>query len=193
MEATCLGIADVADATGLSEDWEESGSFNLLTAEIWTRCGDKVEQCAARPEVPTLVAVGTLHERASFMCLCRERARSIVTGRQGFGFAVSPETGDRVGPVYATGDVGSASFFVVGRDGGLEAVRRDIAGLLVCGLRIVRGEIGDQGEIPGVTGVLHPDPFRSFDPKWLPRLRFDSQVREFRRGPIEFQAPDAEV
>ncbi len=173
LEATCMRIDTVTNATGLSPS-KTCGSHALLTRKITQECINKTPQCADLDN-PCLLGIGTFHYPASGLCFTKRRVEEILTGETGFAVRLDLEKGERVGEFYPYTSLKSAAFLRRSTGANIDTCRNPLSGLLLGGFGY---------EIPRVYGVLHPEAVRPFDPNLLNRISFCRLATGERHGSL---------
>jgi hypothetical protein len=150
------------EETGLPHHFQpEARNYRDLADAIFKKCGKKNSQCSSA-NLPTLLAVGTFHVHASYLCMGRRCANTLLTGEPYISWNINTQTGNGIGDAFQTTTLYSASF-LQSRAGSIQVARASLSGLLLCGFG---------SEPPKVLGVLHPLADRPFDRRLLPNIQF---------------------
>ena len=163
VEVTCLGIEAVTANTGLSDEpGNDTVSVRLMNDMIFNAAIGKVEQCA-NLDAPCLVAVGTWHFYASMAFVNRDALAMVLTGKLGVSWRYNSESGEAEGEPREVTNLKGSAFVRPGKADLVDMTRLPISAILVGGLGL---------RPPRVLGLLHPEPVRPLDPRWLPQLSF---------------------
>jgi hypothetical protein len=163
VEVTCISIETATDVSGLPHPFVPGvpRNYGPLNDPIFKKCPKKNGQ-ASKATLPTLLAVGTLHDHASVLCMSEKFANMLLTGTSMIAWDVNVETGEGIGDAYQITELRSATFLRP-QEQSIREARTSLSGLLMCGLGIMP---------PRVVGILHPYANRPFDPDLLPGVRF---------------------
>lgn len=164
VEAKCLTIDKVARATGLPDlPMEHGSSYAYPTSAIRKAVTEKAAQ--APVGVPYVVAIGTFHFMGAWMVFDRRGAEFVLVGKSVIVWPVAPG-GDRAGEMSEKIDPAPASFYVhdASRDGTLDAINRDVGGVLLLGLGAVQQETQPSRLVRDVHLVLNPGATAPVDP-----------------------------
>jgi hypothetical protein len=166
VEVTHISIEKATEATGITEDPPTFVCCSPLTGSVFWACIRKARQCA-RSRHPTLLAVATFHSRVFTPCSQKHDAEMLLTGETVLTFGIGQNAGEACETTYFR----SAAFVQRDTSHKVGFARSSISALILCGLRpLWRDRDGVWG--PLVTGILHPNPARPFDPAVLPRIEF---------------------
>lgn len=161
VEVTCVTSNVVTGKSGIPEH-PHSGGWSPLTGTIFQKCWDKRTQLDSLV-APCLLAICTLHGFGAMTCFDELGAQLILTGDPTMAWNVDAATG-RTGPTRITTDLKQTAFLAPDYASRVvRAKRRGISGVLLFGSSMPRRR---------VVGALHPQPFRIFDPRWLPSVAF---------------------
>ncbi len=179
-EVTCISIEKATEVSGLPHPFVPGvpRNYGPLNDLIFKKCPKKNGQ-ASRATLPTLLAVGTLHDHASMICICEKFADMLLTGTTMIAWDVNVETGEGVGDAYQTTALRSATFLRP-QEHSIREARTSLSGLLMCGLGIMP---------PRVVGILHPYADRPFDPRLLPGIRFGQIQIDHASGQLRTSWP----
>lgn len=164
VEAKCLTIDKVARATGLPDlPMEHGGSYAFPTSAIRKAVTEKAAQ--APVGVPYVVAIGTFHFMGAWMVFDRRGAEFVLAGKPVIVWPVTPD-GDCAGAMSEKIDPAPASFYVHDGclDGTLDAINRDVGGVLLLGLGAVEQELEPSRLARDVHLVLNPGAAIPVDP-----------------------------
>jgi hypothetical protein len=163
VEVACIPIGKAIEETGLPHppQFGVFQSYRHLNDAFFLKSKGKAGQCANATE-PTMVAVGTFHDLASYLCVQKKFADMLLTGETSLSWLVDTQTGRGVGDAFQTTELYSAPFFGQGQPQ-ISDARCSISGMLLCGFGF---------SPPKVLGVLHPNAIRPFNPRLLPGIAF---------------------
>lgn len=132
VEVTCIRIEKVVEETGLPHPSDERArNYRSLTDAFWGACKRKAKQCGT-PDRPSIVAVGTFHEKASVICVEKPHLEELLTGETKIAWNIDRRTGSAVGDPYQTTELRSAAFLCFESDKDVGFARSSISALLVC-------------------------------------------------------------
>ncbi len=168
VEVTCIPIEVATRKTKSNHSLEGGGWHDLLTKKICYELRQKTPQCSGL-QYPCVVAIGTLHCRASWSFFGKKEATFILTG--------TPKmTWDReMWPPEQTTQLEDSAFVRCSKNekGKMEYARNPISTVLLC-------PFGQDN--PRVIGLLHPNPNHIFSPSFLPNVPFGSLTNEHTEG-----------
>jgi hypothetical protein len=131
---------------------------------IFEACRGKAKQCGNQ-DAPVLLAIGTWHGFAALLRFGEYYAGMLLTGEESFAWDFDILSGNQVGDTYLTTELKSAAFLRPDESQEVGFARSSISGLL-----LVANDLEGRNPI----GVLHPNPARTFNPAWLPEIKFGS-------------------
>jgi hypothetical protein len=178
VEATCLTMDVVTKRTGLNARFVENAGprcYDDLTALVQRETVKKTPQCS-NLDAPCLLAVGTFHYEGSGLCRDEMHVQHVLTSKTGISMAFDTERGEAVGDMISSTD-GRLSSVVRPGATEVEAARRPISGILLCGFGC---EFSGEGW--PVRGALHPDAARPFPRELLPDIRFCELAPGYEQG-----------
>lgn len=164
VEAKCLTIDKVARATGLPDlPMAHGSSYAFPTSAIRKAVTEKAAQ--APVGVPYVVAIGTFHFMGAWMVFDRRGAEFVLVGKPVIVWPVAPG-GDCAGEMSEKIDPAPASFYVhdASLDGTLDAINRDVGGVLLLGLGAVQQETQPSRLVRDAHLVLNPGARAPVDP-----------------------------
>lgn len=170
VEVTCISKNTATKTTGLPEEPHGLTACKPLNDAIFEKCREKAKQCA-NLDGPALLAIGTFHVFAAMHSFKRAAINRLLTGEANMAWNFDAETGKQVGNDYQVTEFYSAAFLRPDKTEEVGFARSSLSALLLCGFG---------SDTPRMTGVLHPNPARSFDPSVLSDVEF-GQV-EIDRG-----------
>jgi hypothetical protein len=167
VEATCIRIEIASERTGLVHPFDEKAftkfsGFSPLNEAIYLEAKNKTPQCSNLGE-PVLVAVGTFHWQASYLCLDQVHLELLLTGTTSLSHDISQSTGAPIGDSYVSTKLESAAFLRFGNASLMNPALKPVSGILACGF-------GCNPHL--VRCVLHPDPVHKFERSLLPQVEF---------------------
>jgi hypothetical protein len=163
VEVTCIAIQKVIDQTALPHPSQSGTQHDApLNDALWSACRGKAAQCGDL-DYPSLVAIGTHHSSASALCIKEPKVDMLLTGTTSISWNMDVRTGSKVGDVFLSTDLRSATFLRADPINGIGFARSSVSGLLLCGFGILPHK---------VLGILHPNPARPFDRCLLPDVTF---------------------
>lgn len=164
VEVTCISIEKATEHTGLPHPPHQSGftfsGFQSLTGSIFHDSIRKTPQCSNLPH-PAVLAVGTFHWHASYMCFERKHLELLLTGETLLTQNIAPATGTPVGDGYLSTQLRLATFLKPRPNGWMIHARSPVSAVLACGLGC---------DLPRIRCALHPKPIHPFDPSLLPNV-----------------------
>jgi hypothetical protein len=162
-EVTSISIGKVTERTKLphyAREWP-GGAVGSLVRDVFAACCAKAQQCA-NLDHPSLVAVGTFHQTASWVLFDKREAEMLLEGPSFYTFTVDTQTGESLGDGRFAIDLRPAAFLRP-RDSEIDHARRSISALLICGFGWASAN---------AQGILHPLAARPFDRTMLPKIGF---------------------
>jgi hypothetical protein len=178
VEVTCISIERATERTGLAHrphHFDFAGVGRLSDA-IFHECRRKTPQCSGLPG-PAILAVGTFHWYASYLCFERAEVELLLTGEPLLAQDVEATTGAPVGASYLATKLRSAAFLRP-HGGWMSHARHPVAAILACGL----GQ-----DPPTVRCALHPKPVRPFDRALLPGVECCRLLPGYESGRLRTQ------
>lgn len=167
VEATCISRDAVTKETALPDSEYNGPQFiGALTKRIRDEAAQKARTNGL--DKPLVVAVGTLHRRASKSCICENQIEELLTGRSRIGGNLDASTGEAIGKPYTFADQSRAAFT---KNRSFSPIRRNISAILACGFGFALPQ-------KKVLGVLNHSANHPFNPAWLPDIPF-AQFRKF--------------
>ncbi|MBI3851717.1 MAG: hypothetical protein HY298_15795 [Verrucomicrobia bacterium] len=159
VEVTCVSMEKTAEQTGLTHLTNFSG-IGPLNDAIFHASKEKTRQCS-NLGYPVLLAVGTFHFQASYLCFDRKHVQLLLTGQTLITQKLDAATGELVGDDYLSTKLRSAAFLKPLKDGWMNYARNPVSGILACGFGC---------DPPQIRCALHPQPVHPFDRTLLPRV-----------------------
>lgn len=179
VEVTNISIAAATNASRMPDQDSSNGYFSLLTQRIRQKVRNKLTQSRKQTAHPLLVAVTTLHQNASCLCVNRSAVEFAMSSPPKITMRFNPQKGESEGEPYQSTDLSQSVFLsptlLLGPDGEqiVQAKYQPISGFLLGGL-------GLEPQNVHVFGALNPEAAHPFDPPLLPDIPFCS----FKRWPV---------
>lgn len=185
VEAGCLDIDAVTEATGMSDVCSKGQSFAQRAEKLADVAERKLAQCQARDDAPTVLFLGTLHQLGAMLVMNERMVSQLLTGNPSISFQIHIEDDVQVGSSgpFSTTELHGAAFLAA--DGLPEDPigprNRHIAAVLVGGTYMFSAR--DPLRPAPMVGALHPDPVLAFDPlRALPGVPFLALEPEWSSG-----------
>lgn len=182
VETTCISIDAATRDSKLyptdSPDIDDS-AYEEMTEKFRSEIGGKVKQCS-KVEAPRIVAIGTLHPKASVCCIDEMAAEEVLTGTTYITGKVNPKTGDKIGDTYESTKLENSAFIRPNKSltNVIEHARCSVSAVLLCGFGL---------NPPNIVGCLHPSPSYAFDTGLLPRIEFCRLVDGYQKGSLQVE------
>lgn len=159
VEVTCILIQTATRATKLQHIPHQRGGgyYKCLNGQIFNEVKNKTPKCEGL-DAPCVVAVGTFHFGASWLCITKQEIEQLVTGETELTVPIDPCQERAVGKGYHSTSLYSAAFLKPAFADSAESARNPISALLIGGFGC---------DPAAIYGVAHPSPNRRIDPGLL--------------------------
>jgi hypothetical protein len=157
VEATSLDLDAVANRSGIPNEVEDGQgrAFSLLTHSVRNKAADKATQLA-NYDMPRVLAIASSHAGIATLFNTFAAQWCLVSNPK----IMTPIGG---GPATQITDLGSSVFLKTGPAGTIEVCRQSISAILLVSVHADRS---------CVCGILHPDPARTLNIRFLPNVPF---------------------
>jgi hypothetical protein len=181
VETTCICVEAATKESGLypinSPNVDDSGYKNM-TEKFRSEICNKILQCS-KVKAPRIVAIATLHSKASDCCIDEWAAQELLTATTYITHDINNNR-EPVGNTYETTRLENSVFIRSKKDSPneIEHARNSVSAVLLCGF----GSI-----LPNVVGCLHPNPNHPFDRTLLPEIKFCRLAEGYKTGRLSVE------
>lgn len=182
LETTCISISAATKITSLEHPlshYQKAQGFRLLTKRLFSEMCNKTPQCSGL-DAPCLLAIGTLHTQAGWLCMDDHAAEELLTGTTFITATIDSINGKMIRSPYNATDLRDSSFIRPNKTSkaSIQDARRTISAVLLCSL----------GTMPTrIIGLIHPNPKIVFQRVLLPKIKFAKLNDNYHTGQFKVE------